>query len=70
MFVEMFEMEIVQQMARSGKRLVDVRYLALYSLGKKITTCIIAHRLGRCASRCAIIGLYSLDSVDAPVDVR
>ena len=33
---------------------VDVRYRVLYSLGQKITTCIIAHRPTRFTSRCAI----------------
>ena len=35
---------------------VDVRYRVLYLLARKITTCIIAHRPIRFASRCAISG--------------
>jgi len=39
---------------------VDVRYPVLYSLGQKITTCIIAHRPMRFATRCAISGFVYL----------
>jgi len=38
----------------------NVRYRVLYLLARKITTCIIAHRLIRFASRCAISVFVSL----------
>jgi len=37
---------------------VDVRYRVLYSLGQKITTCIIAHRPGVCNSSPFLDNLY------------
>jgi len=39
---------------------VDVRYLVLYLLATKITTCIIAHLPIRFTSRCAISAFVSL----------
>jgi len=53
-FVEMFEMEIVQQMGRSGTRLVDVRYRVLYSLGQEKSQHASSH----------------IDRFDSPVGVR
>ena len=34
---------------------LDVRYLFLYSLGQKITTCIIAHRPSRHPNACVAL---------------
>jgi len=43
-FVEMCEMEIVQQMGRSGTRLVDVQYIILVVFWPRNTTPNVAHR--------------------------